>query len=252
MSSTKRVFSEQEASEILQKAAKMQEDQGHGPSYTPGITVEELQRIAAEAGIDPAVLESAMKSDKERKPDTRLTFEMERVLQGELDPSEFDVILEALGPTHRRQGVTQVGRTVSGTIWTGAGHTTVSVNSRNGRTRLSMKANPFFAFFIVLYPLFVGSIIMSAAIAEGARAAWAVPIVWLIAMVLGSILTPMALKGHKKAAIKKMEDLETKIGEALAEKAEADEKLRQNLASPAAQTIESLAHDVSVNQGHNG
>lgn len=230
----------------------MQEDQGHGPSYTPGITVEELQRIAAEAGIDPAVLDAAMKSDKDKKADTKLTFEMERVLQGELDPSEFDVILEALGPTHRRQGVTQVGRTVSGTVWTGAGHTNISVNSRNGRTRLSMKANPFFAFFIVLYPLFIGSILMSAALAEGARAAWAVPIVWLAALVLGSILTPMALKGHRKAAVKKMEDLESKIGEALADKAAAEEKMRQNLASTGHQTIESLAHDASVSQGQGG
>lgn len=54
MSGGKRIFSEQEASEILQRAAKLQEeDRESDPAYTPGITAEELERIAHEAGIDP-------------------------------------------------------------------------------------------------------------------------------------------------------------------------------------------------------
>lgn len=248
MSDGKRIFSEQEASEILQKAAKMQEERGHGPAYTPGITLEELERIAAEAGIDPGVLEAALKPDSESKEKTKWPLELERVIQGELDPSEFDVILEAIGPAHRRQGLTQVGRTVSGTIWTGMGHSTISVNSRNGRTRLSLKANPFFSFFLVIYPLFISSILLSAALSENRAPGWVVPFVWLLALIAGTVLIPFSLKGHKKAAQKKMDDLEEKISQELAEKVAAEEKMRKNIASASSATIESLAHDVDVSQ----
>lgn len=248
MSDGKRIFSEQEASEILQKAAKMQEERGHGPSYTPGITLEELERIAAEAGIDPAVLQAALAPDKESKEKTKWPIELERVLQGELDPSEFDVILEAIGPAHRRQGLTQVGRTVSGTIWTGMGHSTISVNSRNGRTRLSLKANPFFSFFMVIYPLFITSILLSAALSENRAPGWVIPLIWVLALIAGTFLIPLSLKGHKKAAQKKMDDLEEKISQELADKLAAEEKMRQNLTSASPTTTESLANESEIRQ----
>lgn len=225
-----RVYSEQEASEILQKAAKLQEAKGAGPDYTPGITLDELQRIAIEAGIDPKILDEALKEEPTTKEKSKYPFEIERVLDGELAADDFDVVLEAMGPAHRRQAITQVGRTLSGNIWTGTGMTALQVSSRNGRTRLSMKSNPFFAFFTVLYPLFIASAVGSAIASENG-APYIIPFVWLIAFILGVSLTPFSLRHHRKKADAKMEELEGKISEAIAESEARAEAQRARLAS---------------------
>lgn len=230
MTKQNRVYSEQEASEILQKAAKMQETQGGGPDYTPGITFSELQRIATEAGIDPKILEQALNEGSTTVEKSKWPFEIERVVDGELAADDFDVVLEAMGPAHRRQAITQVGRTLSGNIWTGTGMTALQVSSRNGRTRLSMKSNPFFAFFTVLYPLFIASAVGSAISSENG-VAYLIPFIWLIALLLGASLTPFSLRHHRKKADAKMEELEGKISEATAENEAHAEAQRARLAS---------------------
>lgn len=247
MTKQNRVYSEQEASEILQKAAKMQEAQGVGPDYTPGITFDELKRIATEAGIDPKVLEQALTEGSTPKEKAKWPFEIERVLDGELSADDFDVVLEAMGPAQRRYPMTQVGRTLNGTIWTGTGMTSIQVSSRNGRTRLSMKANPFFSFFLVLYPLFIGAFVGTAIGAETRAPYWFIPLIWLVALVLGSALTPLSLKRHRKMAEQKMVDIETKVGETLAESAAFAEAQRARLASSSPATIDSPAtQDVTL------
>ena len=240
MTKQNRVYSEQEASEILQKAAKMQESQGGGPDYTPGITFDELQRIAAEAGIDPKVLQQALAEGSTPKEKAKWPFEIERVLDGELAADDFDVVLEAMGPAHRRQSITQVGRTLSGNLWTGTGMTALQVSSRNGRTRLSMKSNPFFAFFTVLYPLFIAAGVGSGIASENA-AAYLIPFIWLIGLILGAALTPFSLRHHRKKADLKMEELETRISEALAENEAHAEAQRARLASASPAPIETAA-----------
>lgn len=238
MTKQNRVYSEQEASEILQKAAKMQESQGGGPDYTPGITFDELQRIAAEAGIDPKVLQQALAEGSTPKEKAKWPFEIERVLEGELAADDFDVVLDAMGPANRRYPITQVGRTLSGTVWTGTGMTSVSVSSRSGRTRLSMKANPFFSFFTVLYPLFIAAGVGSGIASENGAAYWVIPLLWIAALVIGSLLTPLSLKRHRKKAEEKMVDLESKISEALSESAAEQEAQRARLASSSPAPIE--------------
>lgn len=225
----------------------MQESQGGGPDYTPGITFDELQRIATEAGIDPKVLEQALNEGSTPKEKAKWPFEIERVLHGELAADDFDVVLEALGPAHRRYPVTQVGRTLSGTVWTGTGMTTVQVSSRSGRTRLSMKANPFFSFFTVLYPLFIAAGVGSGIASENGAAYWVIPLLWIAALVLGSLLTPLSLKRHRKKAEEKMVELESKVNEALSESAAQHEAQRARLASASPATIDSpAAQDVTL------
>jgi hypothetical protein len=236
-----RVYSEQEASEILQKAAKMQEAQAVGPDYTPGITFDELQRIAAEAGIDPKVLQQALAEGSTPKEKAKWPFEIERVLEGELAADDFDVVLDAMGPANRRYPITQVGRTLSGSVWTGTGMTAVQVSSRNGRTRLSMKANPFFSLFTVLYPLFIMSAVGSGIASEQAAPYWLIPLIWLAALIVGTVLTPLSLKRHRKVAESKMADLETRISEALVENQAHAEAQRARLASASSAPIESAA-----------
>ncbi len=219
----------------------MQEAQAVGPDYTPGITFDELQRIAAEAGIDPKVLQQALNEGSTPKEKANWPFEIERVLDGELAADDFDVVLDAMGPANRRYPITQVGRTLSGSVWTGTGMTAVQVSSRNGRTRLSMKANPFFSLFTVLYPLFIMSAVGSGIASEQAAPYWLIPLIWLAALIVGTVLTPLSLKRHRKVAESKMADLETRISEALVENQAHAEAQRARLASASPAPIESAA-----------
>lgn len=235
MTERNRVYSEQEASEILQKAAKMQEAEGGGPDYTPGITLDELVRIAAEAGIDPKVLERAIAEGNTPKEKAKWPFEIERVLDGELEPGDFDLIQTAIG------AATQVGRTLNSTIWTGTGMSTVFVSSRNGRTSLSLKANPFLSLFFVLYPLLVIAFVGTAIGSGGRSPFWFIPLLWVAALALASVFIPLSLKRHRKKAEEKMTELELKVGEALAESAGGQETQRAKLASASPALIESAA-----------
>jgi hypothetical protein len=238
-----RVYSEQEASEILQKAAKLQEAQIVGPDYTPGVTLDELRRIAEEAGIDPKVLDQALADGSQPIEKAKWPFEIERVLDGELAPDDFDLIQTAIGAG------TQVGRTLNATVWTGTGMTSVMVSSRNGRTRLSMKANPFFSLFFVLYPLLVITF-ATTAIGSGNRSPFCfIPLLWLVALFLGMVLTPLSLKRHRRKAEEKMVDLELKVAETLAETGLEQEAKRARLVSASPATIDtSISQDLTLGE----
>lgn len=149
----KRVFSEQEAAEIMQRAVRMQETSPKS-DYTPGITEDELRKIAIEAGIDAAFIEKAIAGiDTEEKSKTGLfnmTEEFERVVEGEMDPKDFDTILNMVKRSGRA-GMMQVGRTLTGQGFTGVHMVTVNVESRKGRTKLKVKYVPFSAYFIGLH-----------------------------------------------------------------------------------------------------
>jgi hypothetical protein len=161
VSDGKQVFSEKKASEILQKAARLQEEKGG--SYAPGITHEDMVRIATEAGIEPQYIDAAIKSlsNKEtRKSFLNLIEEEERVIDGELDPSEFDVIFEAVKPSRmRRGGAQQVGRTLSMQTFYKGNFYHVEISSRNGRTRILVKSIPFTPYFFSLHPTLIAALI---------------------------------------------------------------------------------------------
>src|SRR5579859_3641216 len=97
------VFSEKEVSEIMQRAAELQEKEQAG--YARGVTRDELVRIAEELGVSPEVLTRAIDEQTERKARRPWQFvrEEERVVDGEIDPNDFDLILESLRPMRGRQ-----------------------------------------------------------------------------------------------------------------------------------------------------
>lgn len=154
VSDGKQVFSEKQASEILQKAAHLQEEKGG--AYAPGISHEDMVRIATEAGIDPQYIDAAIKSlaNKETKKSfLNLIDEEERVVDGELDPSEFDVIFDAAKPSRmRRGGAQQVGRTLTMQTFYKGNVYHVEISSRSGRTRIKVKSVPLTPYFFSLHP----------------------------------------------------------------------------------------------------
>lgn len=152
-----RVFSEKEAAEILQRAARLQESSGSSV-YAAGITLDELHRIASEAGIDPTYIKKAL--DGPKQTTTRIlnvVEETERVIDGELRPDAMDEFAEIIAKYGRVQQATQIGRTFSGYITGGTLYAKVDLTSRNGRTRLKVKSLPLMAYLIGLHiPLILG------------------------------------------------------------------------------------------------
>ncbi len=159
MSERKPVFSEREASEIILRASKLQEEEQI--AYTPGVTREELVRMAAELGVDPNVLERAITEQDQRreKRPFSLIREEERVVEGEIDPGDFDLVLEQMKTRRsRRHPAVQIGKTLRAQAVSGGSLQNVEVTSRKGRTRISVKHFPFLPLFATLYPAFIGSL----------------------------------------------------------------------------------------------
>ncbi len=168
MNEGQRAFSEKDAAEILQRAAKLQEHE-EAKGYTPGITLDELARIATEAGIDPKYLGQALSSPVPIEGSPRLLgmgLEVDRVYEGELDPDDFDAVIECLG-VGKKQMVRQVGRSVTGQVQAGLAMATMEITARNGRTRLRVKSSPFVAYFATLHWMGILGIVLGAS--TGAR-----------------------------------------------------------------------------------
>jgi len=215
--SDKRVFSEKEASDVLQRAARLQEERGGGSSYAPGVTNDELVRIATEAGIDPENLEAAIRAANAapaKKSFLNLIEENERVVDAELDPADFDVILEVAKPARtRRHPVGQVGRTLTmQTRYRGSLYN-VEVASRNGRTRIRVSSNPFIAYLMSLHPAillsFFGGMNMAA---QGDRTG---ALAFALAVVMTGMFAFVALarRGNAKTA-ELAEKIEERVREA--------------------------------------
>lgn len=215
----KRVFSEQEVAQILRRAVELTEDET-SKSYTPGITESELERIATEVGVDPAALRRAILETGERKSikgPLSLTEEFERVVEGELDPSQFDVIAEGIKPLSNagQPHMSQVGRTLQLSAWTGVSQARVTVTSRNGRTKLHVKSNALFQGLMTLHPSFVASIITVASLAERGLG-WLGAAIGIGVMSIGfALFKKLTGVGHRKAE-KLADDLRERIAETLA------------------------------------
>ena len=219
MSEPKNVFSEKEASEVLQRAARLQEERGGASSYAPGISHDELVRIATEAGIAPENLEAAIRAASQnpaKRSFLNLVEEVERVVDAELEPENFDVLLDVAKPARtRRSPARQVGRTFTmQTNYRGSLYN-VEVTSRNGRTRIRVSSMPFLAYLMSLHPALLISIFGSGSIgAHGATAGAALfATLTMLAGALGFV--GLARRGSNNTA-ELADRLEEKVREATA------------------------------------
>jgi hypothetical protein len=200
------VFSEQEVAEIIQRAAELTEEGHQAGGYTPGITRDELRRIALEVGVSPEALDHAIQErlanvPSERRSGFRFVEEFERVLDGELSPENFDVILENVKPLSNigQPHAAQIGRTLRASAWTGVSQATIEVSARNGRTKLKVRSNAFFAALMSLYPAVMGSVISGGALGEAGLG-------WAASAAVGAFLAAGAFAffrlvkaGHRRA-----------------------------------------------------
>ncbi len=226
MTDERRIFSEQEVGAVMRRAVEMQEHAQDAGSYTPGVTQEELKRIGAEVGVDPKYLDLAIReamAPESRKGPLNLTEQFQRVVEGELSPDDFDIVLEELKQFGRRHPITQVGRTLQGKVWTGCSLANLQMTSRNGRTKVDVRSNAIFPFLMTFYPAFLVALAGVGAL-SAAGLAWA-GILGAIGLFTAATFGFRALlrKGH--AAARALADrLERKISEATS-------PLRANLAA---------------------
>ncbi len=229
----KRVFSEQEASEIMQRAVRLQESSQAGNEYTPGVTLEELKRIVEEAGIDARFLDKAVAGIDTAEKSTigvfNLTEEFERVVEGEMDPEDFDKILH-LVRKNGTGGLMQVGRTLTGQGTTGVHVVQINVESRNGRTRVKVKYIPVTAYFIGLHlPIILSAVSIAPFIQSGHPWLGVATVTGMLG--IGTCVFGWLVKKGRKAA----KQLTGKIVEAIEEEVDP---LRKNLQASSAETPE--------------
>ncbi len=232
------VFSEQEVTAIIQRAIAIQESgQTSGSDFTPGVTMDELSRIANEIGVSPIALQRALEESKKGRsksawPGFQATFE--RVLEGELNPNDFDVVTSnvSLLNTRNQQGVTQVGRTLTLHAWTGAGDAKVVISSRNARTKVSVTSGALLPIMMCAHPALItgivtggivgghGSPLVGVAIALGAA----------VLGILGSI--KLLAANHRKS-----EDLADKVAKIVDDHLRESSSLTKNLAKATAPVV---------------
>jgi len=160
MADDRRVFSEQEVGEIVQRAAELQEaSPERGLRYAPGVTREQLERVAQEVGVETEFLQRAL-AERSSAPERGGLFRAhERVVDGELDPNDFDLILQHVHARRSRHSPpTQIGRTLQGQVWTGTGYANLEVTSRNDRTRVRVKPKPLLEILGTVYPAFLATL----------------------------------------------------------------------------------------------
>ncbi|MCL7970956.1 MAG: hypothetical protein M8866_02545 [marine benthic group bacterium] len=144
-----RRYSEKEVGLILRRATEMQRAEPSAPDPT-GLTLDELQEIAAEAGIDPALLRDAATEIQTRRPASLaarlagapIKIEVERRVDGELPIERLEDLIPTIQAGTEGQGTASaVGRTLT---WSSATDTNmytqqVLVAVRDGHTLIRME-----------------------------------------------------------------------------------------------------------------
>jgi hypothetical protein len=204
MSSEQHLFSEQEAAEILRRAVELNEQAADETEYQPGITREELERIAGEVGVSVQFLLQAIKeagSFESRRGPLHLTEEVERVVDVELNPEDFDVVSSQLKPFSNagQPAFAQIGRSLKGSAWTGISQAEVEISSRKGRTKIKVKSTPLLAFLLGILPAFIVGLISMAVFAENGHVAAGILSATGVAIAGLFAFRKLLQAGHKKA-----------------------------------------------------
>lgn len=140
----KRRYSDREMALILKRAATLQEQGPDAVAQEQSHTLTELERIAIEVGIDPRyVAEAAAAVDAEptakKAPllGAPISYQVGRIIEGEVPETEFAEMLDAIRKVTGRQG--EVSRVLGAFEWkTGgpSGETHVAIAPRRGKTSI--------------------------------------------------------------------------------------------------------------------
>lgn len=203
-----RHFSENEASSILGRAAELQQRQAEGAgAFSSRITADELKAAARSAGIDEACLEQALREARASAPlkgfpPLAVTHECEAV--GELDPEDFDILMQEAGASK----LNRVGCSFEMSGWRGLTRVRSSITSRDGRTQVAVESDTTISAVLALLPAyFVAPIFL----AMGSF--WLALAGFVIGTLLGIATMPsLSRSGHRRGA-----ELANRLAEAAAQ-----------------------------------
>lgn len=145
----RRIYSEREMNRILKRARELESKQDALPAY--GLTLEELQQIAAESGLDPRLVATAA-NELERRGGrggflTQLTgplsIQQERTLPGELTEAQWEAMVAEIRQSYDAVGTPgKLGQTFEWTFRNPRGQQLqVSATPRDGKTHLRVYAH---------------------------------------------------------------------------------------------------------------
>ena len=144
-----RSYSEEEVGLILRRATEMQRAEPTAADPT-GLTMAELEEIAAEAGIDPGMLRQAASELNLRQPATLgsrlagapVALAIQRVIEGEMPVERLEELVPTIvAATPGRGTASAVGRSLTWSSQEGSNVTEqqVLVSSRNGQTLIRVE-----------------------------------------------------------------------------------------------------------------
>lgn len=160
-----KLYNEKEIGAILKRAAEMSLDET-GPNAA-GLSIEELQQVGSEAGLDPDLILRAAAEMQQAGPPRKkdlfggpVSYGNDFVLEGEIDAATWEEMISAIRSTFKDPGVVSTRPNVF--EWTSQSETEkaqVTALISNGKTKVSLYwAEPVLAVPIFI-PTLIGTII---------------------------------------------------------------------------------------------
>jgi hypothetical protein len=147
-----RRFNDKEVARIIKRASELQEEEAPTDSTT-GLSLAELEQVAKEAGLDPALVRRAAADLDTRVTDQQpsmlvgapTTLRLERTIDGEVPADEYEAIVAEIQRTLDAVGTgATLGRSLSWTLSPAsrrrsARSVQVTITPRGGRTTIRIE-----------------------------------------------------------------------------------------------------------------
>ena len=133
---SKRRYNEKQVGEILKRSGEIQTGLSPDPD-AHGVTLEELQRVASEVGIEPHVVQqAALEVDSGAKGKAASAKVLDHTVDGPVTDEQWeDMVISLRQRTGKSGSTTTQGTTREWTADTDMGSLTLTASTRNGRTR---------------------------------------------------------------------------------------------------------------------
>ena len=156
-----KLYNEKEIGAILKRAAELSLDET-GPNAA-GLSIEELQQVGSEAGLDPDLIIRAAAEMQQSVPSRErnlfggpISYNNDFVLEGEIDASTWEEMVSAIRSTFKDPGMVSTRESVF--EWTSQSETEkaqVTALVSNGKTKMTV----YWTEPVIAVPLFIPSLI---------------------------------------------------------------------------------------------
>ena len=245
-----RTYSEREVADIIERAVERQQATDVGDA-TPGLTLDEIERLGRDAGIDPAHLRAAAeevdaagRTLTRQRTLTRTQAVVERWIEAPLTSAGWEDVVAhlrtAFGPasgamiaSDAGESVQQIGETYEWAHTSPLGvRTRVSVSPRGGRTRLrmtqlvglsspSVEGVAYGAVIALLFSVIGGAVGAAMADLSGGAAAFALVATFVLSWVVAAPLVTVADRRWRARKLAGLDDLADDLAPLLTAASEA-------------------------------